>query len=516
MTDEIHFGRFGLNLAQGGLLRDGKLVPLGNRALEILIVLASAKGEIVTKDELMAQVWPGRVVEENNIQVHVSALRKALDDGSTNSSCVVTVPGRGYRLIGIPPPASVDRAAAEPVPEAAEHPSIAVLPFRNMSDDPDQDHFTDGMVEEIITGLSRFRWLSVIARNSSFAYKGRAMDVQQIGRELGVRYVLEGSVRKAADRVRIAGQLIYASNGAHLWADCFEGSLRDAFDLQDRVTATVIGAVAPRLEQAEVERAARKPSENLDAYDHYLRGIASLRRETRPANDEALRLFYRAIELDADFSSAYGMAAWCYCQRQSNGWIVDREQAIAEVTRLADGAAKFGKHDAVALCWSGHALAYVTHAVEAGAALIQRALILNPNLAAAWDFSGWVNIWLGKPEVAIEHFAHAIRLNPLGVRMGGKQARVACAHLCAGRYDDASSWAEAALGQDPNFAPALQVAAASNALAGRFEAAQNAVRRLRELDPAARISSLRSADPAPRLELFARLEEGLRKAGMPD
>src|SRR4051794_31290243 len=158
MTDEIHFGRFCLNLTQGGLLRDGRPVALGNRALEILVVLASANGEIVTKDQLMAQVWPGRVVEENNIQVHVSALRKALDDGSTDASCVVTVPGRGYRLIRMPPPAALDRAPAEGVPEAAEQPSIAVLPFQNMSDDPDQDHFTDGIVEQIITGLSRFQW----------------------------------------------------------------------------------------------------------------------------------------------------------------------------------------------------------------------------------------------------------------------------------------------------------------------------------------------------------------------
>src|SRR5882724_3621129 len=304
MTDEIHFGRFCLDLAQGGLLRDGKPVPLGNRALEILIVLASAKGEIVTKDELMAQVWPGRVVEENNIQVHVSALRKALDDGNATGSCVMTVPGRGYRLVGTPWAVSVDQAAAVPVSKAAERPSIAVLAFQNMSDDPDQDHLTDGIVEEIITGLSRFQGLTVVARNSSFAYRGRAIDVRQIGRELGVRYVLEGSVRKAAGKVRIIGQLIDAATGMHLWADRFEGDLSDIFALQDRMTESVVSAIHPKLIQIEIDLAARRPN-NLSAYDLGRRALPHLYSWTRGGSAEALRLVSRALEIDP----RYGWAA---------------------------------------------------------------------------------------------------------------------------------------------------------------------------------------------------------------
>ena len=222
-------------------------------------------------------------------------------------------------------------------------PSIAVLALPEMSGDPEQEYFADGMVDDIITELSRMRWLFVIARNSSFTYKGRAVDVKQVGRELGVRYVLEGSVRKAGDRVRITGQLIDASTGAHLWADRFDGGLEDIFDLQDQVTASVVGAIAPKLEQAEIERAKRKPTESLDAYDYYLRGMAGVHRWTREANDEALKMFYRAIELDPDFASAYGMAARCYSQRKTAGWMTDRAKEVAEAARLARRAAELGQ-----------------------------------------------------------------------------------------------------------------------------------------------------------------------------
>src|SRR5688572_4701014 len=238
-------------------------------------------------------------------------------------------------------------------------PSIAVLPFNNMSGDPEQEYFADGMVEDVITALSRIRWLFVIARNSSFVYKGRAVDVKQVGRELGVRYVLEGGVRKAANRLRITAQLIDASTGAHLWADRFEGTLEDIFDLQDQVTASVVGAIAPKLEQAEIERAKHKPTHSLDAYDYYLRGIASFHRRTWEDNNEALQLFNNAVELDPDFSSAYGMAAYCYVWRKTNGWMTDSIRETSEASRLAWRAVELGSDDAVALCRAGYALGYV-------------------------------------------------------------------------------------------------------------------------------------------------------------
>jgi TolB-like protein len=238
-------------------------------------------------------------------------------------------------------------------PELPNKPSIAVLPFQNMSGDPEQEYFAEGMVEEIITALSRMRWLFVIARNSSFTYKGHSVDVKQVGRELGIRYVLEGSVRKAEKRVRITGQLIDAATGTHLWADRFDGELQNVFDLQDQITMSVVGAIAPKLEQAEIERAKHKPTESLNAYDCFLRGMASLHQSNRKANSEALHLYYKAIELDPDFASAHAMAAYCYAWRKANGWMEDRERETAEAVRLASRAAQLGKDDAVALCRSG-------------------------------------------------------------------------------------------------------------------------------------------------------------------
>src|SRR6516162_10264872 len=233
-NEEISFGPFRLDLRGPELRRDGQLVRIHRRAVGILCALAEAKGEVVGKDELMARLWPGRIVEEGNIHVHVSALRKALGEHGDGHTYVVTVPSRGYRLAGLAgsPEAAPSAAQGLPLPDK---PSIAVLPFQNLSGDPDHEYFADGMVEEIITELSRIRWLFVIARNSSFTYKGQAVDVKQVGRELGVRYVLEGSVRKAGGRVRITGQLIDATTGAHLWADRFDGSLDDIFELQDKV-----------------------------------------------------------------------------------------------------------------------------------------------------------------------------------------------------------------------------------------------------------------------------------------
>jgi adenylate cyclase len=337
-----------------------------------------------------------------------------------------------------------------------------------MSGDPEQEYFADGMVEEIITALSRFHSLFVIARNSSFAYKGRSVDVKQVARELGVRYVLEGSVRKAVSRVRIAGQLIDGSTGTHLWADRFEGALEDIFDLQDRVTASVVGAIAPRLEQAEIERAKRKPTENLDAYDYYLRGMAVLYQRTKEGASDALRMFYRAIELDPEFASAYGAATWCYCIRKVGSWMIDRVQETAETARLARRAVEFGRDDAAALTAGGFALAYVVGDLDDGAAFIDRALALNPNLAMGWARSGWARIWLGEPDTAIEHLARAMRLSPLDSLIDRIQVATALAHFVAGRYDIASLWAGMALRDRPDLVDALRLAAASHALAGRL------------------------------------------------
>jgi adenylate cyclase len=442
------------------------------------------------------------------------------DDMGDQSLKNISEPMRAWRArpadaaAAIPQPLKVD-----PPPAALalpDKPSIAVLPFANMSGDAEQEYFADGMVEDIITGLSRMTWLFVIARNSSFTYKGKAVDIKQVGRELGVRYVLEGSVRKAGNRVRITGQLIDASNGAHLCADRFDGDLEDVFDLQDEVTTSVIGAIAPKLEQAEIERAKRKPTEKLAAYDYFLRGMANIYQGTKEANLAALQNFQRAIEIDSDFATAYGMCAYCYVWRKANGWMVDRERETAETEQLARKAARLGADDAVALCQAGFALAFVVGALDDGVALIDRALVLNPNLATAWRFSGYVRVFLGEPELAIEHLNRAVRLSPLDPLIFIVQNGVVLAHFFAGRYDEALSWAQKTLRQNPNYAAAIIMAAVSAALAGREDEMRKAVGRLYEIDPKSGIANFSNVWPLRRPEDLAAFEKGLRLTGLPE
>jgi TolB-like protein len=458
---------------------------------------------------------PGGICVSDDVFRQVSGkLDVSFEDIGNQQLKNIARPVHAYRARFVDVPAS-RTSASPPLPDK---PSIAVLPFINMSGDPEQDYFADGMAEDIITALSHFKALFVIARNSSFTYKGRAVDVKQVGRELGVRYVLEGSVRKAANRVRITGQLVDTATGAHLWADRFDGGLGDVFDLQDQVTESVVGAIAPAVEKAEIERAKRKPTESLDAYAIYLRGLARLYQfGNRQANEEALRLFNSAIELDPDFAAAYGRAAFCYVLAKLNGWILVTPSEIAEVTRLAQRAVELGKDDAIALAAGGYALAFVVRDLEVGAALIDRALVLNSNLAVAWSYGGWVKNFLGEPEAAIERFARAMRLSPLDPLAPGMRAGTAYAHFFLGRYDEAASWAAMALQDRPDFQPGLRIAAASNAMAGRAEQAHKAVARLRQLNPALRVSTLKDVrGPWQREDLLRYEEEGLRRAGLPE
>ena len=379
------------------LRRGDRLVEVEPQVFDLLEFLVRARDRVVSRDDLLAAVWRGRIVSEATLSSRVNAARAAIGDDGKEQRLIRTLLRKGFRFIGAVQEDSdpLSGPLPEVVPETVkprmaepEGPSIAVLPFTNMSGDPEQEYVGDGVVEEIITALSQMRWLFVIARNSSFAYKGKFPDIRHVGRELDVRYVLEGSVRKAANRLRITGQLIDTSNGAHLWAGRFEGGPKDVFELQDHVTSSVIGAIAPKLEQTEIERAKRKPTESLDAHDFYLRGMASVYRWTKEGVSEALRLFYRAIEFDPDFAAAYGMAAWCYFWRIANGWTTDRAQEVAEAARLAASAAQLGRDDAVALAFGGMARGAAAGDIEGGLALIDPALVLNPNLAAAWSASG--------------------------------------------------------------------------------------------------------------------------------
>jgi adenylate cyclase len=277
-----------------------------------------------------------------------------------------------------------------------------------------------------------------------------------------------------------------------------------------------MGAISPKLEQAEIERAWRKSTESLDAYDYYLRGMAAVHRWTRTDIDEALPLFFKAIELDPRFASAHGMAAWCYVLRKANGWMVDRQHEIDETERLAAKAVEMGKDDAVALSRAGHAIGYVVGDLGGGAELVDRALALNPNLAAAWLFSGWLRANLGDPELALDHLARAMRMSPFDPLMFGIQNGFSMAHFIAGRYIEAASWAERSLRERPDYLPSMRFLAAANALMGRLDVATKAMARIRQLDPALTVSSLASVVPLRRPEDLAHLADGLRKAGLPE
>src|SRR5215510_13431127 len=377
------FEDYTLDTDRRELRRKTGLVPVEPQVFDLLEHLIRNRERVVSKDDLLASVWSGRLVSESALTSRINAARSAIGDSGEAQRLIKTIPRKGIRFVGA---VREERRSAEPSPMAfaaeqpsltlalPDRPSIAILPFQNMSGDAEQEYFADGMAEEIITALSRMRWLFVIARNSSFTYRGRAVDVKKVGRELGVRYVLEGGVRKSAGRLRITAQLIDASSGGHLWADRFDGVLDDIFELQDKVTVSVVGAIAPKLEQAEIERAKRKPTESLDAYDYFLRGMASFNQRSREAISEALQLFYKAIELDPAFASAYGMAAWCYGWRKINDWTIDRVQEFAETARLGRRAAELGPDDAVALSRGGHALGYVVGDLDAATTFIDRAL----------------------------------------------------------------------------------------------------------------------------------------------
>jgi len=477
---------------------------------------------------LEAQAPPGGIVISYSVRDAVAGRLKAtFDDLGSLALKNIDRPVQGFGVKWEAADWKVEAPSAIALPIAAppaadvplalpDKPSIAVLPFQNMSGDPEQEYFADGLVEDIITALSSFKSLFVIARNSSFTYKGKAVDVKQVGRALGVRYVLEGSVRKAGGKVRITGQLIDSETGAHLWADRFDGPLDDVFELQDRVTTSVVGAIAPKLDQAETERAKRKPVENLDAYDCYLRGRAKLQEDTREALEEALPLFYQAVELDPHFAAPYAEAALYYVTRSVQGWARDGEWEVAETRRLALRASALGGDDALALASAGHALVVVCREYDTGVALIDKALAINPNLAAGWQRRGLVSLWLGQHEAALEQLARSLRLSPLDPRLFLSGSYIGMVHVFRGRYEEALSWITRALAHRPNFAVALRAAAVANAYAGNIEEAQKLVARILQISPTASISHYMSINLYQRPEDIERMVGGLRLAGLPE
>jgi adenylate cyclase len=399
---------------------------------------------------------------------------------------------------------------AEPL-ALPDKPSVAVLPFQNMSGDPDQDYFADGMVDEITTALSRFKSLFVIARNSSFTYKGKAVDIKQVGRELGVRYVLQGSVRRAAEKVRITGQLIDAVSGAHLWADRFEGDLSDVFALQDEVTVNVVSAIQPKLLQTERDLAARRPND-LSAYDLCLRA-QHLQSWTRDGSAESLRLASRALEIDPRSSFAATLAGECHLRSVRLGWAADPKSDITEGLRLLRLALSIDGNATLALSLLGNATASFSDDYDTAREMVDRAVALNPNSSRIWEQRGMTYLMAGQPEEAIRSFERRIRLSPFDPLLFSTFAGMGVAFIGLGRFDEAISAAKKAVRQNPLYPFAYRCLASALAHLGREAEVKEAVAGLFELDPDFRISVRVTRGGGSRLQLYI---EGLRKAGLPE
>jgi adenylate cyclase len=395
-----------------------------------------------------------------------------------------------------------------------DRPSIVVLPFSNIGGDPEQEHFAYGIVEDITAALSRVRSFFVIARNSSFAYKGRAVSVQQISRELGVRYLLEGSVRRAGNRLRITAQLIDGTNGSHLWAEHYDGVAEDLFDFQDQITASVVGAIQPSIRAAEIERALRKRPESLDAYDLVMRALPLVWSLERENNLEAARLLDEALQLDSGYPLALSLAAWCSGQRLIYNWSEDTESDTREALRKAHLAAAMAADDSFTLAVLGAALTITRNFQRAGS-LLDRALALDPNSAWAWNRRGWLHNYQDEPEAAIPRFERSLRLSPFDPMAFNCDMGIGCAHFIAERYDQSIFWQEKALMAHPSSSWIHRNLAPAYALSGQTAKAQESVRELLKGYPGITITDITRAlvfSPG----VLARIADGLRMAGLPE
>ena len=488
------FGPFRLD-AQGETLFMGtEAAALSHRAVALLRILIDRAGALVTKDALIKGAWPGLAVEDSNLTVQIAALRRALGEVPGGESWIATLPRRGYRFVGPAVTKSENRVPATPTVEAAtrpapmmalalpDQPSIAVLPFENLCGDPEQGYFVDGMVEEIITALSRIRWLFVIARNSSFTYKGQAVDVNQIGRELGVRYVLEGSVRKAEGRVRITAQLIEAETATHLWADRFEGSLEDVFDLQDQVAISVAGRVEPAVRTAEIRRALDRPRHDPTAYDLYLRSLRATVSWEKNDYLEGLEWLSQAIKRDDTYGPALALSAVYHNSLNQNGWVDDPEATRQKAIWFARRAVRNAGTDAATLARAAWALAYAGEDIDAAIALMAQSLHINPSLAQGWRWSGWLRLWAGFPDMAIDHLEKSLRLDPLDPARA-TSLPTGVAHFFARRLEQARAALLRSFHEHPNWVPTSCFLASCYAHLGQLDEAKIIIKRLRGLTP---------------------------------
>ena len=501
------------------LHRGADVVSIAPQVFDLLDYLIRNRERVVSKDDLINAVWNGRSVSDAALTTRLNVARSAIGDSGEKQRLIKTLPRKGFRFVGqvreareVAGPNPGD--APESAPAVPDKPSIAVLPFANMSGDPEQEYFADGMVEEITTALSRFKWLFVIARNSSFTFKGKAVDIKEVGRRLGVRYVLEGAVRKASGKVRITGQLIEAATGAHIWADRFERDMTDIFALQDDVTLAVVSAIQPKLFQAEIALTTRRRPEDLTAYDFYLRAIQQVGPSTREGLAEALRLVQRALELDPGFAAAAALAGACHMENVLRSYAIDPQFERKEAVRLMRLALSLDDSDPDTLATAAQISALLVGDCEAEIEMADRAVALNPNSYHTWHRRGWVYKIAGQPEEAIRSFERAVRISPLDPQQYTVLTGMGFALIELLRFDEATIAGKKAQRHNPCYPGPYRCLASAFAHLGRDAEAREAAARMLVIDPAFTISAwIARSQLSKNANLMI---EGFRKAGLPE
>jgi TolB-like protein len=498
-TDIISFGPFTLDTRREALTRDGAPLPIGHRAVVLLKALLDAKGETVSKADLMERAWPGTVVEEGNLTVQIAGLRKALGD-----EVIVTVPRVGYRLVQPTTPAAT-------AAHGGGMPSVAVLPFANLSGDVAEDYFADGIVEDITTALSRFGTFSVVSRSSAFVYKGRAVDVREAAQELGVRYVLEGGVRRQGQRVRVTAKLLDAESGAHLWADKFDGDLNDIFEFQDAITESVIGLIEPELRKAEIERSRRKRPENLDAYDLYLQSLPYMNGVDPEGYRQATALLRRAVALDPSFALGHVYLAWSIEKRLNWGVSNPEEDNADECLRHARRALELDPDDPLILAIAGFILAAIGDQHAAGLSLSRKAIAATPNSPIALILCGTSEGLYGDLDRSEQCYRRVLKLSPNAPDIFNAITLLGTVEFIRGNDEVAVEWCERSLATFNEWPMTYWTLVPALAHLGRIDEARVALAKLMAIAPGTTLESISQGPDAPR---FNRAAQGFRLAGL--